>query len=229
MIRKIFKKISWKYALGEISLIFIGITMAIWFNNWNESQKSRKIEIRSLQEVSNAVSKDLQDIEENIFGFTQRVHLYDLLMNHMDKDLPLSDELEKKLPFFMGTSIFFSNSGPYETLKSRGMEIITNDSIRLEISLYYDFEYEKIQSSEKEHYEHFQQYIKPLLMKNFEFVNHRPVPLDYEKLMDDFDFKQTVYWALVTDSYMLDLYKNLKVKGTSLREHLNAEINRLQG
>ncbi|MBO0322753.1 hypothetical protein J0X14_10630 [Muricauda sp. CAU 1633] len=228
MIRKVFKKISWKYALGEILLIFIGITAAIWFNNWNESQKSQKIEIRSLQEVANAVNQDLEDIEENIFGFTQRVKLYSLLMEHMEKDIPLTEELEKRLPFFMGTSIFFSNSGPYETLKSRGMEIIANDSIRLEISLYYDFEYEKIQSSEKEHYQHFQDYIKPTLMLNFEFINHKPVPLDYEKLMNDFEFKQTIYWALVTDSYMLSLYENLKQKGISLRENLNAEITRLK-
>lgn len=36
MIRKPQFKLNWKYALGEIALIFIGISLAIAVQNWNE-------------------------------------------------------------------------------------------------------------------------------------------------------------------------------------------------
>ncbi|OEK06243.1 hypothetical protein [Roseivirga misakiensis] len=39
MTRKPNFKFNWKYALGEIVLIFIGISLAIGFQNWNESRK----------------------------------------------------------------------------------------------------------------------------------------------------------------------------------------------
>jgi len=32
---------SWRGALGEIALIFLGITLALFFENWNEERKER--------------------------------------------------------------------------------------------------------------------------------------------------------------------------------------------
>ena len=32
-------KVNWQYAIGEVVLILIGITLAIAFNNWNEWNK----------------------------------------------------------------------------------------------------------------------------------------------------------------------------------------------
>lgn len=40
-------KLNWKYALGELVLIFLGISLAITFQNWNENRKN-DIELRSI-------------------------------------------------------------------------------------------------------------------------------------------------------------------------------------
>ncbi len=40
-------KLNWKYALGELVLIFLGISLAITFQNWNEGRKN-DIELRSI-------------------------------------------------------------------------------------------------------------------------------------------------------------------------------------
>ena len=208
-------------------MIFLGITMAIWFNNWNERQKSRQVEIRSLQEIQNAIHQDLVDMEENLFGFGQRVVLYKLLVQHIEEGLPMDDSLRSMLPYLQGITTFLSNTGPYETLKSRGLETISNDSIRLRISLYYDFEFEKLQSNEKQHYQHSISYLKPLMMKHFNLSDYRLEPLDYEQMIHDFEFRQTIYWALRTDSYMLELYKDLFAIAQSLVKDLEEEIGRL--
>lgn len=226
--KKLIKKINWKYALGELFLIFLAITMAIWFNNWNENQKSKKIEVKSIKEIKNAIHQDLVDIKENILGFKTRVALYELIINHIENDLPLDKNLKDRLPYLQGITTFLSNIGPYETLKSRGLETINNDSIRLKISLYYDFEYEKIQTNERQHYEHHINYIKPMMLKNFDLSNNEIKPLNYEFLFDDFEFKQTINWALRIDSYMLDLYQRLSKKGTSLIEELDNEIIQIE-
>ena len=55
---KLNRKLNFKYILGEILLLFIGINLAIWFNNWNFSKKineSKKI----------AISKITEEIENN--------------------------------------------------------------------------------------------------------------------------------------------------------------------
>ena len=55
-----------KYALGEIILVVIGILIALQINNWNEKQKSHKKEkalIHQLLEDLNQTYTDLEDIK----------------------------------------------------------------------------------------------------------------------------------------------------------------------
>ncbi len=37
---KLKNNLNWKYILGEVLLLFVGINLAIWFNNWNSSKQS---------------------------------------------------------------------------------------------------------------------------------------------------------------------------------------------
>lgn len=229
MSKKLGAKIGWKYAIGEIVLIFIGITMAIWFNNWNESKKERTIEIKSLKEIREAIRLDLDDIEINIEGFSKRTELYALLINHLENDMPPNKKLKELFPYFLGITTFLSNIGPYETLKSRGIAIITNDTIRNKVSRYYDLEYEKVQTDEKLHHDHYREYLKPLLMEHFDLSTPLIQPLDYETLVKDNTFKQSVYWAYRTDSFMLNIYKRMDAKGKELLNDLEKELKRLEG
>jgi len=219
--------INWRYAFGEIILIFLGITAAISFNNWNESKKSAKIEIQSLREIREALQQDLYDIEENVIGFQGRVALYKLLTNHIEENLPMSDSLERLMPEIKGLTTFFSNNAAYETLRSRGIETITNDSIRLKISLYYDLEHKRIISNEIEHHQHFKNYIKPLLLEKFDLSNFQIKMVDYDQLMNDVEFARIIYWAQRTDSYMLSLYIRIEEKARQLLLDLKQEIDRL--
>ena len=40
-----------KYAIGEIILVVIGILIALSINNWNETKKERKLETKVLNEL----------------------------------------------------------------------------------------------------------------------------------------------------------------------------------
>ena len=50
---------NWKYIIGEILLIFIGITMAIWFDTWNNN---RIVEDKKAQ----AITKIQEELEHNM-------------------------------------------------------------------------------------------------------------------------------------------------------------------
>lgn len=200
--------------------------MAIWFNNWNERGKARQIEVQSLRELRDALQQDLEDIKENSWGFQQRVKLFSSLIEHMEQRLPYNDSLQQKLIYLQGFTFLVSNIAPYETLKSRGLETITNDSLRLEIATYYDVNYEIILANEKEHREHYTQYLKPKIMEHFSLQKQQMLPLDYEQMRDDFAFQQTIHWALRTDGYLLELYRQLEKKAQHLLHHLNTEIKR---
>ncbi len=55
---KLNRKLNLKYIFGEILLLFVGINLAIWFNNWNSSKK-----INEGKKV--AISKIIGEVENN--------------------------------------------------------------------------------------------------------------------------------------------------------------------
>jgi len=58
------KKIDWAYILREILLIFIGISLAIWFNNWNANRKVN-------QELKNSIELTKNELESNLNTLTE--------------------------------------------------------------------------------------------------------------------------------------------------------------
>ena len=54
------------YSLGEILLIFIGINLAIWFNNKTEYAGDRKLENKILAEIKSNLQLDLVEIDDEI-------------------------------------------------------------------------------------------------------------------------------------------------------------------
>ena len=52
------RKLNLKYIFGEILLLFIGINLAIWFNNWNTSKKIN-------EDKKIAINKIIEEIDNN--------------------------------------------------------------------------------------------------------------------------------------------------------------------
>ncbi|NAS14368.1 hypothetical protein [Poritiphilus flavus] len=55
-------KLNWKYVIGEVLLIFIGINLAIWFNNWNTSRTRNADKEIALQKIEEEVSNNLEEL-----------------------------------------------------------------------------------------------------------------------------------------------------------------------
>ncbi len=58
-----------KYAIGEIILVVIGILIALQINNWNENRKAEKIELTYLIRLKNDLEKDTLYLENKIQYF----------------------------------------------------------------------------------------------------------------------------------------------------------------
>jgi hypothetical protein len=63
------KEFNWKYVFGEIFLLFVGINLAIWFNDWNASktiQKNKEIALEKIEgEIENNLEQLVKDHESN--------------------------------------------------------------------------------------------------------------------------------------------------------------------
>ena len=79
----------------------------------------------------------------------------------------------------------------YESLKSKGLDILSNDSLRIDLSNLYDFEYPRIQADFSNYNIHLRNEWRPFLLNNFEFKagsDLNPItryPIDLDKLISD--------------------------------------------
>ncbi|MDX1942697.1 MAG: hypothetical protein SFU99_19180 [Saprospiraceae bacterium] len=224
MIRKL-SKIDWRYALGEVFLIFLGINLALWFNNLNENRKTRSQEIETLKEIKLGLQADLIDIVTNIEGFENRTKSYDLLIKYLINKKPMDDSLRMYLPFLSGSTMFVTNRTPYETLKSHGFWLISNDSLRAAIMKYYDVSQDWMLINEDGYLQHYTMNIKPILVKHFEFRKGL-LPFDFDALCQDREVLQNLLWANSLNYLQLNLYKDIRTEANTLIQKIDKELAR---
>jgi len=127
------------YAIGEIALVMVGIFLALQVNNWNEQRKATQYETILLKQMQNALNSDLFLINNSFEPRVQRnKDGVDSLLHFVQKNEMPDQETTRRLVGKMLTDFEYRyDSGPYENLKSNGLDIIKNDSLRNYISNLY--------------------------------------------------------------------------------------------
>ncbi len=129
-----------KYAIGEIVLVVIGILIALQINNWNESSKQRIEEVRLLENVLIDLVSDINQLKDHIRNATARQTIVDSIFTILHKDYN-SDPIKFLNYNFVAISTenhFEVNSGTFDESQSAGsLKFIQNDSLREQIFNYY--------------------------------------------------------------------------------------------
>lgn len=130
-----------KYAIGEIILVVIGILIALQINNWNEQKKDREVEVNILKEIYDNLNVDLTNLQLKI-DETNSFKIANLkVLEHLENKTPLNDSLHFYYARLNAYGSFRSVNAGYVNLKSKGVDLIQNDSLRSSIPLLYDYEY----------------------------------------------------------------------------------------
>ncbi|MEX0290220.1 MAG: hypothetical protein AB3N14_14020 [Flavobacteriaceae bacterium] len=61
-------KINWKYIIGEVLLIFVGISLAIWFNNWNTERKTNSDKAIAIAKIEGEIHNNLEELKRTTEG-----------------------------------------------------------------------------------------------------------------------------------------------------------------
>lgn len=225
---------NWKKYTFEFLSIFIAVISAFALNNWNDNRNNRNAENKILSEISNGLEKDLEDIRINVYGHQAGMKSADYF-RALIANRPISiDSL--MFHYFNLTRDFVSiqNTSGYETLKSKGLELIRNDSLRTKIISLYEYDYNTLRKLEEEYYElQFQEnYFKEInnsISQNLQFNEDKlitginiPLKLNQreEKLL------LTYLWKIQTNrNYMLQIYAEVESKIEKLRIEIEKELD----
>ncbi|MEY8019190.1 DUF6090 family protein [Muriicola sp. SD30] len=130
-----------KYAIGEIVLVVIGILIALQINNWNNNRIERRMEKEILKEILVNLETDLQNINETIERNKIWIEHNYLVVEHLENKTPLTDSLKYHYSSLYGYHRFQPIKVAYENLKSEGISIIRNNTLRKKISELYEYQY----------------------------------------------------------------------------------------
>ena len=132
-------KSEWyKYGL-ETLVVIVGVLIAFALNDWNESRKERIEETRVLAEIQDVLSNDIGELEINISDFVVTKKRMKKLLSLLKQGYgDKADSIDVLFGSAYGLNAFYLNTAPFETLKSKGLETISHDSIRFLMIKVYD-------------------------------------------------------------------------------------------
>jgi hypothetical protein len=141
------------YAIGEIILVVVGILIALQLNTRKEDRKSAVMERNILVEIRNGLDKDLVDIEHNKNGHRNGIRsctFWSKVINGLAVD---DDSVAFYYWYLTRSYTLAQNTASYESLKSRGLDLIANDALRLHITTLYEVEYVPMKMLEENYQE----------------------------------------------------------------------------
>lgn len=218
----------------EFLSIFIAVISAFALNNWNDDRRDRHTERKLLSEIENGLVKDKLDIEINAGGHHAGIQACDYWQQVIENQPVADDSIYYKLLNLTRDFISIQNRAGYESLKSKGLELIRNDSLRVKIITFYEYDFATLKALEEEYDEmqFHRNYFKDLntLVSSFMTFDERgnltgmvrPVELTKKEknllLLDLWKIRVNRYYALA-------YYREVNQKIDGLIEQIRSELN----
>jgi len=217
------------YAIGEIVLVVIGILIALQLNNWNSERKERALEVKTLSELLTSFQGDLKDLIYNLDFHNKGLVSSEQLLKAFDQELPYNDSLDRHFGQFYNVSVLVHSTGAFETLKARGMDIISNDSLRRQVVRMYDLIYNEILENQRSF-----DFVDLQENKHFMFEHmtdwklfQTAKPKDYDMISKDPVFRNRLEYTVQVRGMMCAKYRRAVDECEAVTHALEKEIERL--
>ena len=183
------------YAVGEITLVVIGILIALQINNWNEWRKERKKEIEVLQDLKVNLENNIQLFNSRLIQLNKRDSSSIIIINVIKNKLPFNDTLGEhfhRAERGHGGADKLSYVG-YENLKNAGFDIILNKPLKEDILKLFEITYPDLIDIDNQFDRNDVYHIE--LIDKFFYKNQAgsSIPHSYQKLLND-----PSYYGMIT-------------------------------
>ena len=132
-----------KYAIGEIVLVVIGILIALQINNWNQKRQDRILEKDYYCQFLEDVNQDFLQLKEQTVATKLRLYHANAMLGLLQKDDSDFAEIMEHVKGSVSKTdaIIEPNKNAFEDLKSSGnLRLITDKNLKTKLSEYYSNE-----------------------------------------------------------------------------------------
>ena len=190
-------KTYFKYAIGEIVLVVIGILIALSINNWNETNKNEREQIVFLNNLKNDLKNDLIQLDQILKFQKEKLSKVNELKDQLlsIKDFEKIEQLLVNLTLLNDT--YFPNTGSYTTTVSSGKIASLNpSSLRIAITnLYERYYYRLIYNGE-----FYDKKLNEVSSSLGKFFNTLTLKLNSKDIIEDSEFVNLITMWFVENS-----------------------------
>lgn len=156
-----FSNLNWRRGLAEVALIFVGITLALLFDNWNEERKERALERQLLSEVRSDLIETRVDLVSDIENSEQRLLHWRDMAAALVEDKPLDAAWTAMLGDTLDYSVLVPKTSGYRSLTSQGLGILSDAELRKAITDFYELRLARIELFEQRAFPNFNRVYRP--------------------------------------------------------------------
>ena len=217
-----------KYAIGEIVLVVIGILIALSINNWNEYRKERLKEKKILVELESNLEANSIILQNYINSQEGIIRQIDITIEHLESKKPFNDTIGKYVLSIQWIESIQFLSSAYESLKTTGVDLISNDSIRADVTYLFGNEFPSRTDWLKSSGHVQASYTHPLIMKFFkqagEFPRNYKIVTDYEGLLKNQEFINVISTRKALKEAIVYQFEILKDRVENASARINKEL-----
>lgn len=188
------RKYSW-YAIGEVVLIFFGITLALWFENWNEQRQLESVEVAALEDVLTNLQANLESFERSIAFDRSSIASCDEVIKNLEARAGWSDLLGQHASRCRWWTSPYLQSAAYESLKSQGTQLISNRELRGQVVALYENTYNYLINDTDRSFWGFQDSVMEPVYNNYMRRSNTEIfePVSYDALAESSEFLNMLY------------------------------------
>lgn len=217
---------NWFAVVLELAIVVAGVLIALAANDWAASRQARTVEAGSLRELRAALTNDLRDIRANQLYHAGAEASARLLREHVRLRGPYSDTLDAHFGLLLAASTSIRDEAAYETMKQRGMDIVTDDSLRISIGHLYGVTYPSVSYYQDFAGRFVEQHQIPFYNANFEDARFgvTATPVNYSALLGSTEFVSILDWLVVNNSVLAGMLEGAEAEVVDLIHRLDEAL-----
>jgi hypothetical protein len=217
-----------RHAVRDVFLIVVGVLLALAADSWRERGQERQAEAVMLGAMHSALVADLSALELAVAGYEAAEAANLFLQRQLASSEPYADSLDALFGMVYSTGVVQPpNMAPYEALKARGLQLISDEALRLQIIEVYENTYATIHRQNDFNVNVVFEVLRPYYLSHFRDLRfgQSATPLDYAALKQDQYFhNMLVYRADFVRRALIDQYANAITSIKALLDALDVQV-----
>lgn len=133
-------KINWKYAIGEILIVIIGISLAYLLNSWKENRSNENQKKQYIENLILDIKQEIKQLESNEAQVQKKLTDIEVMLPSLGNQQKNRDSVVQTVFSLARMINFYPENTTYLTLINSGdMKLIDNFQLRRSLEQHYAF------------------------------------------------------------------------------------------